>query len=34
MIREDETRNEVLTARRITQEGEEKMWEREEAVDT
>jgi len=34
MIREDETRNEVLTAGRITHEAEEKMWEREEAVDT
>jgi len=34
MIGEDETRNEVLTAGRITQKIEEKMWEREEAVDT
>jgi len=34
LIGEDETRNEVLTAASITQKTEEKMWEREEAVDT
>jgi len=34
MIGEDETNNEVLTAAGKTQEAEENMWEREEAVDT
>ena len=34
MIEEDETNNEVLTPAGITQTTEEKLWEREEAVDT
>jgi len=34
MIGEDETKNEVLTEAEITQEKEENMWEREEAVDS
>ena len=34
MTGEDETRDEVWTRAGLTQEAEENMWEREEAVDT